>query len=816
MPPLFRFRSNTVGYGVPSVGKVIFKGYEATDSGTAVTGDYYVATTGLDTNPGTAAQPWKTIQKALTVLTAGKTVLVRGGTYTCAPSPSFENVSLNPTNSGTSTAPITIRNYPGERPIIQFTAYSPGAAIGAYGRNYITWRGFEVIGNGPYAAGAFNASYITISHCVIHGTRQVAKDNTACIRVGNGDHLTFEHNELYDARNTDGTANGCAFTLYGCDDSLFQYNNIYNVGSGIHLKIQAADASLRSDDRNTFYRNYMHDFYSGEGEAATIMLNSGDAATGSACDDNVANENLLRNARMGWMVGQRYTNYRNHFYQNTVINMTDAVASDSAIFWFGTYEPGVDKTLQHDILFYNNIIYNKQSTFRVKRFWVWPPASWTFTLCDYNCYYSTLGALPQWVNNYTAAVTGLGGWQAVGYDAHGINQNPLFVNENGGDWRLAATSPCIGTGRDGRDMGCFANSYWLPYVGPEMGEPPVVTYNYYIATTGNDANPGTQSLPFRTFAKALTVVRPGDTVAVRGGTYTTSVTFGVSGTSAAPITWTEYPGESVIISAAGFTVSGSWNSFIGFEISNAPSRGVYVTGNDNTFRNLLIHNSGIFGYNVGGGNRNKCYNCISHSNYDSGSTAGDIADGFAVSTGSYNEFYDCESYNNSDDGFDLWEGEFNTVVRCIAHDNGYDTGGDGNGFKMGGPTGGGNSAYFCISYNNLRRGFTNNSSPSGVTWYNCVAWDNPTSYQIYGTSTANIVRNCIAYLSGSLDLSATNVTHDHNTWNLGITNPLFVSLTPGNAGFLRLQAGSPCINAGVNVGFTYNGTAPDLGAYETT
>ena len=32
--------------------------------------------------------------------------------------------------------------------------------------------------------------------------------------------------------------------------------------------------------------------------------------------------------------------------------------------------------------------------------------------------------------------------------------------------------------------------------------------NYYVATTGSDANPGTQAAPFRTIKKAASVVKP--------------------------------------------------------------------------------------------------------------------------------------------------------------------------------------------------------------------------------------------------------------------------------------------------------------------
>src|SRR5690242_16221010 len=63
--------------------------------------------------------------------------------------------------------------------------------------------------------------------------------------------------------------------------------------------------------------------------------------------------------------------------------------------------------------------------------------------------------------------------------------------------------------------------------------------DYYVATTGNDANAGTLDQPFATLQKGANIAAAGDTVYVRGGTYyiTTpntsgaGVTFNKSGTS---------------------------------------------------------------------------------------------------------------------------------------------------------------------------------------------------------------------------------------------------------------------------------------------
>src|SRR5438445_11089247 len=46
---------------------------------------------------------------------------------------------------------------------------------------------------------------------------------------------------------------------------------------------------------------------------------------------------------------------------------------------------------------------------------------------------------------------------------------------------------------------------------------------YYVSTTGNDANAGTLSAPWRTIQHAANSVHPGDTVQVEGGVYNETV-----------------------------------------------------------------------------------------------------------------------------------------------------------------------------------------------------------------------------------------------------------------------------------------------------
>lgn len=83
--------------------------------------DFFVAPGGLDTNPGSMAQPWGTIQKAANSLTPGDRVLVRAGVYA-------ERVTVNVSGSAAGGS-VRFENFPGERPILDATGVTPPASV---------------------------------------------------------------------------------------------------------------------------------------------------------------------------------------------------------------------------------------------------------------------------------------------------------------------------------------------------------------------------------------------------------------------------------------------------------------------------------------------------------------------------------------------------------------------------------------------------------------------------------------------------------------------------------------------------------------
>src|SRR5438552_3485960 len=127
---------------------------------------------------------------------------------------------------------------------------------------------------------------------------------------------------------------------------------------------------------------------------------------------------------------------------------------------------------------------------------------------------------------------------------------------------------------------------------------------FYVATSGNNANPGSQSLPWLTLQYAVDNVNPGDTILVATGTYA-GCRIGRSGQPAAVCTLKADTGASVLVNAPGSANRHNSNIEVelfddivrywvidGFESANSPRYAVDVRLTDFiTVQNCYIHGS---------------------------------------------------------------------------------------------------------------------------------------------------------------------------------------------------------------------------------
>jgi len=385
----------------------------------------------------------------------------------------------------------------------------------------------------------------------------------------------------------------------------------------------------------------------------------------------------------------------------------------------------------------------------------------------------------------------------------------------------------------------------------------------FVATDGSDSNSGTIDQPFKTIAKAISVVALGDTIYVCDGTYflTASINIGssLSGLDSSRYHLFAYKEERPILDFSattlgtkGISLWGNYWYIRGFDIKYAGDNGLHINGGShNIIERCNFYENRDSGVQLDNGAAyNRFINCDSYYNADP-EDYGD-ADGFApkLTVGTGNYFYGCRSWWNCDDG---WDGYMRgatdvttTLEKCWTWKNGYlkdgsDPGSqaNGNGFKMGG---GDNSNvdllmhHFnltnCLAFQNKNKGFDQNNNVGSMTLLNCTGYKNGTAnYRIKKELVEGqtlMVKNCVSY-DGSVELG-TFAIQETNSWldPFYVNADDFVTLIDSMASaprksdgslpdieFMNLAIGSDLIDAGVDLGIPYFGSAPDIGAFES-
>jgi hypothetical protein len=278
--------------------------------------------------------------------------------------------------------------------------------------------------------------------------------------------------------------------------------------------------------------------------------------------------------------------------------------------------------------------------------------------------------------------------------------------------------------------------------------------------------------------------------------------------------------------------------------------GFYVTnGTGNILEQCESDHNG-YGFNLDKQINMQVINCDAHHNQDPYSpSAYDGSDGFGLNGGQPANtsitFTGCRAWWNCDDGWDLFRNDgLITFNNCWAFWNGYIPGtftevGNGDGFKVG-PTDNTDLSTQvkrilnrCVAFQNKFQGFDQNDGKVISQLYNCTSYGNGGigfhfSYQS-SLNIKHILKNNVSFQDKSAISSTPSWVQSNNTWNgTAATTSSFASLTNTgvdgprqadgslpNLQFLHLSAGSNLIDKGISlVSILFNGSAPDLGAYE--
>ncbi|MFE0677020.1 carbohydrate-binding protein [Streptomyces sp. NPDC058867] len=149
----------TTANGLPNVDYV----EAVTSDTTPPTGSaLYVAPNGTDSAAGTQAAP-TTLTSAISRITAGGTIYLRGGTYHQA-----STVTIPAGSNGTSSARTTLTAYPGETPVLNFSAQSESSSNRGLQLNASYWHIKGLIveragDNGIFVGGSNNVIERTVT-----------------------------------------------------------------------------------------------------------------------------------------------------------------------------------------------------------------------------------------------------------------------------------------------------------------------------------------------------------------------------------------------------------------------------------------------------------------------------------------------------------------------------------------------------------------------------------------------------------------------------------------------------------------------------
>lgn len=370
---------------------------------------------------------------------------------------------------------------------------------------------------------------------------------------------------------------------------------------------------------------------------------------------------------------------------------------------------------------------------------------------------------------------------------------------------------------------------------------------YYVATAGNDANPGTLNQPFKSFRKGVSLLQAGDTLYIRGGLYTEQIDLQTSNKTGAPgkyITIGGYPNETVILQFADTAISGYG------PIKARGHRGYFI------FENMILDGSASSdatrsGWAIRDGNHHFILRNLEIKNFKNVSALYISADDITIQSCKLHDqvstlkipgthhygvyFHDGKNgliegndvYNNSGGGIQIYPGPISTVVirNNRIHDNNTNTT-----IHIGGIVIATDnvqaisdvSVYNNIIYNNgshASSGIAPGIRVGGVKTkiFNNTIYNNKGYGIVNNDNTASIQNNIVfGNTKGEIVDFGIGSSIEHNLY----TDPKFIK---PEAFDFRLQANSPAIDRGYTVREVATdcnnvprpvGKAYDIGAYE--
>lgn len=398
-----------------------------------------------------AGTPWCTIYRAAKgvapggspsaseAASAGDTVLVTAGTYSIAGTGLKYEPAYNPVNSGTAGNLVTFQ---GVGTVTLTLSSSTGAVIGAYQKNYITWKNFTINeANAPSQADTgsvvlWESTGSTVENLSLNGNGDPGYgDNHPGVRIENSVSITVKNNIIRNyLTSVVNRVNGAGVQVYNSKGLTIEHNEIYDCGSGVFLKAIGFIGSTPtpgeySDMQDVVRYNLIHDTAYGLVHhrhwhtASTVYV--------------LWYQNIIRDVTMGgitlWgFVGDGPSNGR--FVNNTV---------DGAV--YGVYLKAEALTDTWNNLLQNNLI-TASTTYAILNDGTGGTSSYELDRATFERnWYWTFGTFENSGSDHTFAT-----FQSAftGQEANGTSgTDPSYVNQSGNNFHLSGGSAVLTAGR---------------------------------------------------------------------------------------------------------------------------------------------------------------------------------------------------------------------------------------------------------------------------------------------------------------------------------------------------------------------------------
>ncbi|KAF0650249.1 MULTISPECIES: carbohydrate-binding protein [Streptomyces] len=219
--------SPTTGEGLPNIDRLEVEA-GGTSTPPPAAGALYVAPNGTDGAAGTPSAP-TTLTSAISRVAPGGTIYVRGGTYRFS-----QTVTIPAGRNGTASARTTLAAYPGERPVLNFSAQSENSANRGLALNASYWHvnGLTVEragDNGIFVGGSHNVIERTVTRFNRDTGLQLSRMASSTPRDQWPSHNLVLSAESHDNADSDGEdADGFAAKLTVGPGNVFRYAVAHN------------------------------------------------------------------------------------------------------------------------------------------------------------------------------------------------------------------------------------------------------------------------------------------------------------------------------------------------------------------------------------------------------------------------------------------------------------------------------------------------------------------------------------------------------------------------------------------------------------